>query len=176
MYYLGVAVDASNREVRFVALRVANPEAMPEFRTLAYGEHDVPAAMRDLHAATLSTLGELPAEAVAVRRMDPPPPRRSPNGSGGGLRTATVDRLLAEGAVLAAAREAAEIVNHVTGQDAAARLGLQSKDDALKAAKAFLKGHGQPVTKWSEATMVAQTLTQPGRASTIPANEEAPYS
>lgn len=159
MYYLGIAVDASKRAVRFVALYVDDPTALPEFRTLNYAEDDLPCAMRDLHAATLSTLGELPASAVAVRRPDPSPPNKSPRGSGGGLRTATVDRLLAEGAVLAAAREAVENVRHMTGHDAAQRMGFASKDDALKAAKEFLAGHNQPVTKWAEATMVAQTLT-----------------
>jgi hypothetical protein len=152
MYYLGIAVDASKREVRFVGLPAADPAAMPELRTLTYGEDDLPTRMRDLHAATCSTLGELPAIAAAVRRMDPPPPRQS-----AAVRTATIDRLLAEGAVLAAVRDKTENVVHLTGNEAASRLGFSTKDDALDAAKQFLAGHKQ-VKKWAEATMVAQTL------------------
>lgn len=155
MYYVGIAVDGSAREVRLVALNVTEPATLPEFRTLTYSEDDLPTRMRDLHAATFSTLRELPPEAVAVRRIDPPPPQRGGSPSGG-LRTATVDRLLAEGAVLAAARDATENVVHVTGNDAASRLGFSDKKDALTAAKQFLAGHRKPVTKWAEATMVAR--------------------
>lgn len=153
MYYLGIAVDASKREVRFVALRVADPAGVPEFRTLSYGEDDLPAGMRDLHAGTRSTLGELPAEAVAVRRMDPPPPQSR----GGSIRVVTIDRLLAEGAVLSAARDVTDNVVHLTGNDAASRLGFATRDDALDAAKSFLAGH-KTAKKWAEATMVAQAL------------------
>jgi hypothetical protein len=152
MYYLGIAVDASRREVRFVALPAHDPTAMPELRMLTYGEDDLPTGMRDLHAAACSTLGELPAVAAAVRRMDPPQPRQA-----AAVRTATIDRLLAEGAVLAAVRDKTENVEHLTGNEAASRLGFSTRDDALDNAKQFLTGHGL-VKKWAEAAMIAQVL------------------
>jgi hypothetical protein len=155
MYYVGIAVDASKREVRFVGLLDSNPTGLPEFRTLAYGEADLPSAMRDLYGAVLSTLAEMPPCAVAVRRMDPPPPRHGGGGQSS-IRTATLDRLLAEGAVLAAAKETVTNVTHITGADAASRLGLE-KTQAQESAKQFLGGHSKPM-KWAEATMVAQAL------------------
>ncbi|MDZ7917221.1 MAG: hypothetical protein U5O16_36240 [Rhodococcus sp. (in: high G+C Gram-positive bacteria)] len=148
MYYFGVAVDASKREVRIAGIDEDALDAKPLLRSLVYGDIDLPSALRDLHAAVASTLLALPAHAVVVRRMDPSP--RST------LRTATYDRLLAEGAILAAARESVADVLHLSGAEIGKRVGL-SKDEANARAKLLLGSHNAPM-KWAEATMAASCI------------------
>ena len=149
MHYIGVAVDASKREVRIALIDETAPTDLPQFRTLTYGRTDLPLALRDLHAAIRSTLHELPPRAVGVRRQD------SSSGQSG-IRNATIDRLLAEGAVLAAARDVVTDVRHLTGADAGVALGV-SKQQALSDAKTLLASHGEPA-KWAEAAMIAKSL------------------
>lgn len=148
MNYVGVAIDASSREVRFAFINEYSPSSAPEFRFLGYGTTDLPLVVRDLHAAVLSTLNEMPARSVGVRRQDP--------SDRAFLRTATIDRFLAEGAVLAAARELVKDVVHITGADAAGRLGVD-KPTAVEETREILKGHGQ-LMKWADAFMVARSL------------------
>jgi hypothetical protein len=148
MNYVGVAIDASSREVRFAFIDEHSPTSTPEFRTLGYGTTDLPLVIRNLHSAVQSTLKEAPARSVGVRRQD--------SSDRAVLRTATIDRFLAEGAVLAAARELVNDVVHITGADAASRLGVD-KPTAIDETRALLKGHGQ-LMKWADAFMVARSL------------------
>jgi hypothetical protein len=148
MHFVGVAIDASAREVRMAFIDENAPSAKPEFRTLGYSSADLPLALRDLHAALQSTLRETPARAVGVRRQDA--------SDKAVLRTATLDRCLAEGAVLAAAQELVNDVVHITGADAASRLGVD-KPQAVDETKALLKVYGERM-KWAEALMVARSL------------------
>jgi hypothetical protein len=149
MHYVGVAIDASSREVRMAFIDENLPSGPPEFRKLGYGDADLPLALRDLHAAVQSTLNETPARAVGVRRQD-----SSVNAVH--LRTATIDRFLAEGAVLAAARDSVSNVAHISGADVASRLGAV-KAQALAETKALLESYGQK-QKWADALMVARSL------------------
>ena len=150
VHYVGVAIDASSREVRMAFVDENSTSDPPELRVLGYGALDLPLAMRDLHAAMQSTLRETPPRSVGVRRQDN-------SNQGVPLRTATIDRFLAEGAVLAAARELVNDVVHITGADAATRLGVD-KTQAVADTKDLLAGFGVSKTKWAEAFMVARSL------------------
>jgi hypothetical protein len=147
MHYVGVAIDASARAVRIVVIdgnAAANP---PEFRVWNYGD-DLPPALRDLHSATVNMLGELSVHAFAVRRQEV--------FDRGPLRNATIDRLAAEGAILASAQDAVNDVRHLTGADAADLLGV-SKDQSVIDARTLLTGYGKPLY-WRDALIVARCL------------------
>lgn len=148
MQYVGVAIDASSREVRFAFIDEHSPTSAPEFRILGYGSVDLPLVIRDLHAAVQSTLRESPARSIGVRRQD--------SSDRAFLRTATIDRFLAEGAVLAASRELVNDVVHITGADAAKSLRVD-KPTAIEDTRGLLKEHGQ-LMKWTDAYMVARSL------------------
>jgi hypothetical protein len=149
MHYVGVAIDASNRKVRICVIdgdAIGDP---PDFRPLSYGEGDeLPTALRDLHTATVNMLGEVPTQAFAVRRQE--------TFDRGALRNATIDRLAAEGAILAAARDAITDVRHLTGDDAAGLLGV-THDQAIEDARTLLTGYGKQLY-WKDALIVARSL------------------
>jgi hypothetical protein len=149
MHYVGVAIDASSREVRLAFIDEVAPSTAPVVRVFVYGSSELPKSLRDLHSAVRSTLLETPARALGLRRQD---------ASDRAVRigNAVIDRFLAEGAVLAAARDLVNDVEHITGADAASRLGVD-KPQALTETKAMLTSHGM-LLKWADAYMVARSL------------------
>src|SRR6476661_2605423 len=74
-------------------------------------------------------LGELSVQAFGVRRQEV--------FDRGPLRNATIDRLAAEGAILASAQDIVNDVRHLTGADAAELLGV-SKVQSVTDARALL--------------------------------------
>jgi len=93
-------------------------------------------------------LGELSVQAFGVRRQEV--------FDRGPLRNATIDRLAAEGAILASAQDIVNDVRHLTGADAAELLGV-SKVQSVTDARALLTDYEKPLY-WRDALIVARSL------------------
>jgi hypothetical protein len=102
--------------------------------------------LRDLSKAVASRLVSLAPDRVVVRRADFPP--------AGSRKEAPKLRLMAEGAVAAAAREEVVATFIGTGQEIGSWDG-RGKDAVEGNAKAMVKAAGLPVTKWTQAGLAA---------------------
>lgn len=102
--------------------------------------------LRDVSKATASRVAALTPMRVVVRRADFPPT--------GSRKEAPKLRLMAEGAVVAAAKAEVAATFIGTGQDIGTWDG-RGKEAVEADARSLVRGAGLPVTKWTQAGLAA---------------------
>lgn len=123
----------------------SNPPAIVDSFAFTGDDVEFTRQLFELSQATRSRIAALSPDRVVVCRADFPP--------AGSRRPGPKLRLLAEGAIAAAAREAAPATYLATGKDIG-EWDCTSKDEVRAKAKAMVQASGMPL-KWVEAAAAA---------------------
>lgn len=146
MLVLGIAVEASKSVARCIVIQQGDPSGLVvDKRELSYYGADQPTALYDMSKAFRTLLKEKDIDCVVIKQADPS--RNAP-------RAASLNRLLAEGALAAVAPGAASTTLLLAGNHCA-RLLNASKEDAFNTAKEESKSL-RLTQAWADAIFAAR--------------------
>jgi hypothetical protein len=146
MLVLGIAVDGSRSVARCIVVQSGDPLGQViEKRELSYEGADQPTCLYDMSKAFRTFLKEKNIGCVVIKQADP---SRNPP------RAASLNRLMAEGALAAAAPATVPATLLLPGSQCARLLDV-SKEDAVLAAKEAARSQGF-TQAWADAIFAAR--------------------
>lgn len=146
MVVLGIAVSGSDSVARCIILDPQGPDfKLTDRRELSYKGKEQPILLFDMSKALRTLLKEIQPSCVVIRQADQS--RNAPRAGG-------LSRLMAEGALAAAAAGVEPNTRLLTGAQCARVLDM-TKEDALNSAKAGAKAAGLTQV-WADAILAAR--------------------